>query len=183
MKKVRNIALGILLAAAFALAGKIEGDYDRSVDFSSYKTYAWGNNLEPQRIAAKLVITGAIEQELERRGLQQSDVEHADIIIRYQAATDTDMNFNVTVDPTYAAVGGIPLNGATVWDPGFAVASSGRYLKKGTLIIDVFDVQHHKLVWSVTARDTINEHTDKAIKQVSKIVSAMFDRYPLKSRN
>ena len=45
--------LPILVAAICALVGisfaaKVKSDYDKSADFSSYKTYAWGKNLEPR---------------------------------------------------------------------------------------------------------------------------------------
>src|SRR4051794_7598073 len=105
MRAARRITLCLLLLGGFAIAGKIESDSDNTANFSSYKTYAWGNNFEPHRAAAKMTIVGAIEQELEGRGLKQTEVEHADIIIRYQVATDADMNFGVAVDPTYAAFG------------------------------------------------------------------------------
>jgi hypothetical protein len=183
MRKIRTVVLCVIVLVELAVAGKIKADFDKDADFSSYRRYAWGNNLEASSGAGKLTVLGAIEQEMEKRGFQKTDVEHADIIIRYQVATDTDLNLNASVDPTYAAVGGIPVNGATVWYSGLGAVSTARYLKKGTLAIDVFDVRQHKLVWSVSATDTIHENTTKAIKQVSKVVSEMFERYPAKVQN
>jgi isoaspartyl peptidase/L-asparaginase-like protein (Ntn-hydrolase superfamily) len=89
------------------------------------------------------------------------------------------MNFGVA-DPTYAAVGGAPLPGAGVWTAGFNVSSGGRYIKQGTLVIDIFDKQQRKLIWSAIASDSIHEKTDKAIQQIGKIVTSMFSHYPVK---
>ena len=170
-----------LLMAVICLAAKIKSDVDKGADFGAYKTYAWGDNLEPARFGAKYVISGYIEQELEARGLEHTtDIQHADLIVRYQAAGDTDMNFSIATDPTYAAIGGIPVGGMTMWSSGFNLPSSGRFLRKGTLVIDIFDVKQHRLIWSASATDTIHNETKKAIKQIDQIVTSMFERYPVK---
>lgn len=170
-------------AVGIAFAAKIKSDYDKSADFSLYKTYAWGlNNVEPTRQAAGMVIEGAINQNLQQRGLQQiEDPQQADLIIRYTAVGDRDMNFAPADDPSYAPVGGAPLPTATVWTPGFPVATGGRYIKKGTLVVDVFDRQRHTLIWSVSASDTISDQTQKAIQQINSIVANMFKQYPAKA--
>ena len=167
--------------ALTCVAAKIKSGVDKTAQFSTYKTYAWGDNLEPTRFGGKHVISGFVEEELEARGLQYTtDVQHADVIVRYQAAGDTDMNFSMAPDPTFSTIGGIPVPGMTMWSAGFNVPSSGRYLRKGTLVIDLFDVKEHRLVWSVSAADTIHDETRKAIKQLGQIISSMFQRYPVK---
>jgi hypothetical protein len=165
-----------------AFGAKIKTDTDKNADFASYKTYAWGKNLEPQRAGAKILLTGAIEDQLNEKGLQQQDVAQADLIVRYQAAGDTDMNFSATMDPTYAAVGGIPLPGTTVWTSGFNVSSNGRYIRKGTLVIDVFDRRQHKLIWSASAAQAIPNDPEKAINQVSKTIAEMLNKYPVQNK-
>lgn len=179
--KTITVAVLMVSTAAICVAAKIKSQVDKSVEFSGYKTYAWGENLEPTRFGAKYVIGGFIEQELEARGLEHTtDVQRADLIVRYQAAGETDMNFSIASDPTFAAIGGIPVPGMTMWSSGLTTPSSGRYLRKGTLVIDVFDVKQHRLVWSVSASDTIHHETRKAIKQVGTIIESMFQRYPVK---
>lgn len=171
-------AVCLAFAVGMAFAAKIKADHDKTIDFSRYKTYAWGENLEPHRGGANIFISGAINYELHARGLNEQDVDHADLIVRYQAAGDSDLNFSAAPDPTYALVGGTPLPGTTVWTSGFQMPSSGRYVRKGTLIIDIFDKRRHKLIWSVSATDTLHEKSTKAIKQIGDIVEAMFTRYP-----
>lgn len=172
----------VLCTAVLAFAAKIKADFDKTADFLSYKTYAWGQCLEPTRAGAKIVISSAIDYELDARGLKHQDVEQADLIVRYEAAGDSDLNFSAAPDPTYAFVGGVPLPGTTVWTSGLNQPSSGRFVRKGTLVIDVFDRRQQKLVWSASATDTIHESSSKAIKQIGDIVSSMFAQYPLKAR-
>ncbi len=163
-----------------AFAAKIKSDYDKAADFSSYKTFAWGQNVEPQRPNAAIFLRGAINHELGVRGLEQSEeVEKADLIVRYQAGGDKDISFAST-DPTYAAIGGIPWSGSSVWTAGFSVPQNGRYVRKGVLVIDIFDRRQHKLVWSSSATDTIHDSPKKAIEQVNKIIEKMFLQYPVK---
>lgn len=182
-KKPGAIAVFLICCSiGVAFAAKIKCDYDKSANFSSYKTFAWGmNNVQPTRQAAGIVIAGAITYNLQQRGLQQTDVEHADLIIRYTAVGDRDMNFAPADDPTYAPAGGAPLPTATIWSPGFPVPTGGRYIKKGTLVVDVFDRQQHRLIWSAQASDTISDKTDKAIQEINAIVADMFKQYPLKA--
>src|SRR3954453_21196469 len=98
-------------------AAKIKSDYDKTVDFSVYKTYAWGQNVGPTRAAASMFIRGSIDGQLQGAGLKETDIDHADVVVRYGAASDSDMAFAPASDPTYSYIGGAPLPGATVWSP------------------------------------------------------------------
>jgi len=181
-KRAAIILFVVGVAVGIAFAAKIKSNYDKSANFASYKTFAWGqNNIEPTRQAAGIVIQGAITYNLQQKGLQQTDLANADLIIRYSAVGDRDMNFAPADDPTYAPSGGAPLPTATVWTPGFPVPTGGRYIAKGTLVIDVFDRQQHRLIWSVTASDTVSSQTEKAIQEINGIVADMFKQYPLKA--
>jgi hypothetical protein len=173
----------VFLLVGLAFAAKIKSDFDKTADFSQYKTYAWGENSKPNRPGAEIVLISAINHELQTLGLHLVDPEQADLIVRYQAAGDADLNFSAAVDPTYAAFGGVPLPGGTVWTSGITAPSSGRFVRKGALIIDMFDRQQHKLVWSAMATDTVNDKIEKAITQVSKTIADMFARYPAKKAN
>ena len=172
----------LLSLAAVAVAAKIKSDFDKTVDFSSYKTYAWGKNLEPQRPGANVVLKGAVDYELQAIGLQEQDFEHADLVVRYQVAGDSDMNFGTLVDPTYAMIGGVPWPGTTVWTPGFAMSSSGRYIRKGGVVIDIFDRRQHKLIWTATATGALSDKPKNAIDEINDIVTKMFGSYPAKKK-
>jgi hypothetical protein len=180
--KLRSILLLFVagLMAISAPAAKIKADYDKHVDFNTYKTYAWGKVNPLPRAMANLVISSAIDAELVARGLKMTDVDHADLIIRYQGSSDTDLNFARSSDPAYSQFGGIPLPDSSVWGVGFNIPTSGRYVKKGSLVVDIFDKQKHLLVWSGTVSDTLNHSPEKAIKTVNKDISDLFDRYPVK---
>ncbi len=173
----------VCCAVAIALAAKINSDLDKTADFSSYKTFAWGKNIDPPRAGANFYISGAVEHELEARGLQPAtDIQHADLIIRYEAAGDTDINLAGITDPMYDTTGGVAPIGATPWSSGLSSGLVGRYVRKGTLVIDIFDAQQHKLIWRTSAIGAVSDSTTKAAKQLNGIIAEMFRRYPVKDR-
>jgi Domain of unknown function (DUF4136) len=170
------------LAITLGWAAKIKSDVDKSADFTAYKTFAWGHNLNPPQADAQIVLVGAVEEQLRARGLQPADKDHADLIVRYEAAGNTDMNIGGITDPTYDTTGGVPPPTATPWTIGFDAPSNGRYIRKGTLVIDIFDAHQHKLIWSASAAGSIAQSNGKAVKEVNGIVASMFNRYPVKPR-
>jgi len=173
----------VCCAVVFAAAAKIKSDSDKTADFASYKTFAWGKNLEPPRVGANFYISGAVEHELEARGLSPAaDVHQADLIIRYEAAGDTDINLAGITDPMYDLTGGVAPIGVTPWTSGLSSGLVGRYIRKGTLVIDIFDAHQHKLIWCASATGAIAESTSKAAKQLNGVIADMFDRYPVKAR-
>jgi hypothetical protein len=187
MLKARSVVVGattLVLLVTLAFAGtKIKSDFDQTADFSAYKTYAWGKNLEPQRPGANIVLKGAVDYELQTKGLREQEFDQADLIVRYQVAGDSDMNFSTMVDPTYAMIGGIPWPGTTVWTPGFSMPSSGRYIRKGGVVIDIFDRKQHKLIWTATATGALSDKPKKAIEEINDAVSKMFTYYPEKKKS
>jgi len=184
MRSYRPWICAAFLCAAVALgwAAKIKSDVDKTADFKTYKTFTWGHNLNPPHQDAQLVLVGAVEQQLRARGLEPADKEHADLIIRYEAAGNTDMNIGGILDPTYDTTGGVPPPTATPWTAGWDMPSNGRYVRKGTLVIDIFDAHQHKLIWSASAAGAIAQSSSKAIKELNAVVASMFDRYPVKAR-
>ena len=173
----------VCCAVVLAMGAKIKSDLDKTANFASYRTFAWGKNVEPPRAGANFVISGAVEHELEARGLQPAaDVRQADLIIRYEAAGDTDINLAGITDPMYDWSGGVAPIGATPWSSGLSSGLVGRYIRKGTLVIDIFDAHQHKLIWSSSASGALAQSSDKAIKQLNGVIADMFARYPLKAR-
>ena len=52
-------------------AQEIKVEYDKSLDFSKFKTFAWGERDASPRPLLVHVIAGAIEEELTKRGLRK----------------------------------------------------------------------------------------------------------------
>lgn len=155
----------LLLGTGSVLAQKVSVDYDKSMDFSKYKTYAWttgtpaANPLVHQRIIA------GIEAQLMAKGLRRAD-NNPDMVITYHTATDTQVSINT--------MGGGPLGG---WRLGMGTASVNK-IPVGELVVDIGDANARRFVWRGTASGTISSKPEKNEKSLNKALAKMFENFP-----
>src|SRR6516164_4628551 len=87
--KIRLVVLLVLLGAAFAWAQKIKVGYDKSTDFSQFKTYSWIPHKGPETIPllhAKIQLD--IDYELGQKGLRKVDSD-PDLLVTYRGGVNT----------------------------------------------------------------------------------------------
>jgi len=164
------------------VAQKVTSDHDKATAFSSFKTYAWGEGLGVPNPNFDQYIKMIVGQDLERQGLKSVEAKEADLIVAYQWASDTDLNVSSFSDPTYAASGGVPMGGTTMWSSGSAAGSVGSYITKGTLAIEIYDRGQGKIVWEAAAKGTVKEKMGDRMKQLQKVLPKLLERYPPKKK-
>jgi len=98
----RLLLLSALLCAP-GFAEKIRVHYDKSVDFSKYKTYGWAPHGAVAHPMLALDMVGAIEQELNSRGLQKV-AANPDLLIEIYGAVDSEVSMTSN-NPIYNATG------------------------------------------------------------------------------
>ena len=111
------VLLFTLCASPAVLAQKVTSDHDKATDFSSLKTYAWGEGMAVPNPSVDLYIKMVVDQDLERQGLKKAEAKEADLVVAYQWASDTDLNVSSFDDPTYAGSGGVAMSGTTMCRP------------------------------------------------------------------
>jgi Domain of unknown function (DUF4136) len=171
------LASVILLAGITAEGQKVETGYDKAADFAQYKTYAWvERHVPPPNPLLAAIITNNIEVELNQKGLHRVRT-NPDLLVSFYGGSSAQGAF-APGDPGYAASGGGPLPGATMWS-GSAPATAMPQLLKGTLAVDLVDAHQKRLVWRGVAKTNLayDDHS-KMLDQVNKAVSAMFKKYP-----
>jgi hypothetical protein len=185
MKLRFALVLMLLAIAAPAWSQKIKVVYDKQLNFSQFKTFAWephGAVAHPM-LAANVV--GAIEDELKARGLQRVGIDqNPGLVIQVYGSVDQEVSFNST-DPFYAATGGIP-----PFDPSFSGPMlSGQFgatsvtIHKGQLVVDLLDAANKKLIWRGMSQQNLAAHDpNKLLSQVNGAISKMFKQYPVKSQ-
>jgi hypothetical protein len=158
-------------------AQKIKVDYDKNLDFSKFKTFAWGHHDAVSRPTLALVIAGAIEEELTKRGLRRVE-SNPDVFIQMYGSVDSDMSVSYS-NPLYSGMGGIPSfdSGFVMWGymPGGTTAVT---VHKGQLVVDVIDASQKKLAWRGMATDKLSDKPEKLLNQVNTAVEKMFQQYP-----
>jgi hypothetical protein len=164
MKHIHLTGLVCLAVAAFAQ--EVQFDYDRSANFSTYKTYQWveqqtglaGNQLMDQNIKR------AVDQQLVGKGLRRVETG-GDLQVRYQGSISQEKQFD--------GFGSGPR-----WWGNTRVTSST--IEVGKLVIELFDPATRQLVWRGSAAKTldIKKDPDKNYRNLEKAMAKLFKNYP-----
>ena len=171
--RVARISIGLVgvLAAAgsLALAG-VTCDFEKSVDFSKFKTYHWkeGTNLPNPMMQERLKT--AIEKQLQAKGLTPV-ADKSDLVVTTHARLETQKSVDLT---TYGYGGYYGWGGAGISTSSATV----REIPVGTLIVDLVDASSNKLVWRGSGTDVVSDKPEKNEAKINKIIPKMFKNYP-----
>ena len=169
------LCLLVVLACVGARAQKIKVEYDRSLDFSAYKTFALDMKQDSAKPMLRLAILAAVQNDLTKRGLKQVN-ENPDLYVQVYGAIDSDVSANYH-DPIYGN-GVPPINyGITMW---YAIPGTVTtvVVHKGELVVDLIDASRKRLVWRGIAKGKLSEKREKLLDQVNTAVETMFQQYP-----
>jgi Domain of unknown function (DUF4136) len=157
-------------------AQKIKVEYDKNLDFSKFKTFAWGPLDAVARPLLATAIQGAIEEELTKRGLHKVQ-SNPDIFMEMYGSVDSDMSISYA-NPLYSGMGGVPSfdAGFVMW--GYGGGTTAVTVHKGQLVVDIIDGSQKKLAWRGIATENLSDNKEKLVGQVNKAVEKMFKRYP-----
>ena len=174
--RVSLLLMPLVLACTAAHAQKITVEYDKTKDFSNYKTYAIDPVDNAPRPMLRLAIQAAVQDDLGKRGLSKVD-SNPDLYVQMYGAIDTDYTAHYH-DPIYG--GAIPPinSGITLWHniPGTVTTV---VIPKGTLVIDILDANKKELVWRGIAKQKLSDNREKLLDQVNTAVEKMFAQYPV----
>ena len=162
-------AVGIaLVLATGSFAQQVKTDYDRSADFSQYKTYSW-EKVQTQDPLWVGRIKEAVNPALTAKGLTAVE-SGGDIAIVAIEMTKNQQSLNTF----YNGFGG-----GWRWGGGFGdeTTTVDNY-KVGTLVVDLFAANGKKLIWRGSASDALADKSDKNIKNLDKGVQKMFSHFP-----
>jgi len=167
------IFIVLLLAACSTV--KISSDFDKSVNFSAYKTYAYTKEAEqlPINDINRKRVLQAISEELAKEGFTQS--EQPDVWIDLKVLLKEKETATSTTASPYGAGYGYR------WGGGFSSTNINveRYLE-GTLFVDMIDVSKKQLVWQGRAVSILDPHAspEKREQNVKKFIKQIFTKYP-----
>lgn len=180
------ISAGLLVLAGCAVGPEIRTDYDTAVDFSRYSTFAFMDRAERgetrtyDTIDDRRVIA-AVTRELESRGYRRDD-RNPDLLVNFAMTSEAVQD----VRTVPSAFGAHPWYG---WRRGFyhpwPAYSYETYVdryERGTLFIDLVDVERSQLVWEgrAVARVTRAAREDPA-GAMDEAVAGIFSRYPFRA--
>jgi hypothetical protein len=191
LRRYTRLGLRVLLlfisvfASTSALAEKIHVHYDKSLDFSKFKTYGWAPHGAVAHPMLALDMVGAIEDQLNARGLHKVEA-NPDLLIATYGAVDAEVSMTSN-NPIYNATGGIPPFDPSMTSPGDSLYWDSYYgnstvvVYPGQLIIDLIDFKTKKLAWRGFAAEAISPNNpDKLMEEANSTIAKLFKEYPVK---
>ena len=180
--KLRIAILLVAFSGSASFAQKVNVGYDKSVDFSKYKTYSWGQpTMPPTRPLLYATVIGSVDGELNSKGLSRVE-ENADLIVIPSGGIGFAMVFSggTPVSPTFS--GPPPSINATVWTGSQGGGELMPAVPEGTLTLELIDRAANRVVWSGTVNQKLDlEKKSKSLEVASKAVSKLMKRFPPKA--
>lgn len=193
MKKlIKTFSIFIIaVLSAVQINAQVRSDYDKTVDFTKYKTYSfegWQDNSD-QLIndLDKNRILDSFGKEFEMRNLtyveQGGDmVVTLYLVIDQKTSTTAYTNYN----------GGMGYGGrwgygyGVGWGAGMGMGSSTTTYSEsnyevGTFVVSVYDGESKNLVWQGISTKTINDNPKKRQKTIPKGVKKLMKKYPVEA--
>jgi len=166
----------VLLLVPRLDAQKVKIDYDKTADFSKFKSYAWvqGTPLFDPQLDA--YVRDSIIDMLRHMGMTEAPVNQADILVTYHAAIGTDISVGTALDPTYAATGGTPMPGQSIWQTSSGAAPA--HVTKGSLAFEILDRAANRPIWTGIAKDSVKDTQHERQDQLQKVLDKLFRSFP-----
>jgi hypothetical protein len=180
----RFVATGViaLLLPIVALAQKTSYDFDKTADFTAYKTYALkdgtpvGQPLIDQRIVA------AIDTQLTAKGLTKSET-NPDVFVIYHVAFDKQKDISTFSSGYGGGYGPYGYGWGGGWGGGMATTTTTvRDILVGTLVVDMADAKKNQMVWRGMGVKEVNTQAnpEKRDKSINEALKKIFKNYPPK---
>jgi hypothetical protein len=173
MKAIKILAIILFLSLGSCSSINVYNDYDKSADFSQYKTYAFHKRgIDKVQISEldKKRILNAIDLELSKKGMSKS--ENPDLLVNIFTKEREQVNvsqFNM----------GWGYGWGWGWNPylwggqNFVTSST-----EGTLFIDLIDARKKELVWEGEGIGYLTENRSLKEKQINEFVAKILAQYP-----
>jgi len=175
MKAIKILPIFFLFILASCSSIRVYSDYDKAVDFSQYKTYAFhkrGIDIAEISGLDKKRILNAIDAELSKKGMIKS--ETPDLLVNIF----TKERERIDVDQFNAGWG---YGWGYGWNPylwgGRSFVSTSV---EGTLYIDLIDAKKKELVWEGEGVGYLTENRDKKESQINEFVAKILAQFPPK---
>ena len=172
MKKTPLLLAALLLAGCSSIRTNV--DYDRTADFSTYRTFAFKDVGTPESPISLRRVEAAIEKTLASRGLAKADGKPDVWVVLH-----TRMRNQTRVTTWDAGWGWGWRWRGPFWNAGHVYVEQ---IPIGTLMVDLVDTKAKELVWRGTASRVVDlDETPKSREEeVQKAIEKLFDGFPPK---
>lgn len=175
--RIEIFAFVVLATLVTVHAQKVTYENFPGADLTKYKTYNWkrAENAQYPDQATDQILMRSIDSQLQSKGFVKTESDPADLYVTYQLAITDAAQLSSFSNQ-------IGWQGGANSLPGFkgSTTNSSNLIKKGWLIVELYDVGQKKYVWRASANKTLGNATDpkKLEKNAGKAMAKVFDSFP-----
>ncbi|MSP84585.1 MAG: DUF4136 domain-containing protein [Flavobacteriaceae bacterium] len=173
MKAIKIIPVFMLLILSSCSSVRVNSDYDKNVDFSQYKTYAFQkrgvDKVEISDLDKKRILR-AIDVEMSKKGFTKS--ETPDLLINIFTKEREQINVN-QFNTSWGFGWGFGWN-PYLWGGQTHVTSS----TEGTLYIDLIDANKKELLWQGDGEGYLTKVRSEKEARINEFVSKILAQFP-----
>ena len=96
--RIASLVVTLCLVSTIALAENVYVDYNHAIDFTKFKTYAWGQGANPNAIQDSILLQTAqsdINSQLQLKGLQMvQESQNPDIVVVMSSGMKQQTSYN-----------------------------------------------------------------------------------------
>jgi hypothetical protein len=158
-------------------------NYDATVNFSDYKTFAWLEKTDEVTAQSRInkpqvhqEVRRSIEAGLTHKGLKKIESSKADVLVAYHLSVTATRGSNASLSLGMGRYSSRSSVGVSV-----GVPIGGRVVEEGTLVIDLLDSKKKSLVWQGIATRRLSSGQLEQSQLKSKIdstVNEILSNYP-----
>jgi Domain of unknown function (DUF4136) len=183
MRKLQVLLMVVTMCSTCGLAQKVKVGYDKSADFSRYKSYTLQDPSAPvSRPLLHASVMGSIKHELETKGLAGVQKD-GDLTVIPEGGLDYGLSSPVgaTADSGNSRIQK-PAVDVQLW-AGFMPppGSAGKGLPEGTLQLTIVDRATNKVVWTGIVVQKLNpDKKEQSLEKVGTAINKLLMEYPPK---
>ena len=173
MKPVRllvSAVLSMLVICCVVSAQDVKTDYDHHANFSQYHTYYWAKVKTTDPLWESR-IQDAVNRDLQSKGWQLANGD-GQVAITAVGSTRNEQEYQ----SFYDGMGGWGWGGF-----GETITQPVNY-PVGSLVLDFYDAQTHRLIWRGVSSDSLSNSPEKNEKKLDKSVNKMLEHFPPKEK-
>lgn len=175
MKTFKLVPILLLLILTSCSSVTVYSDYDKNVDFTPYKTYAFFKpGIDKVEISDldKRRILHAIDAEMQAKGFTKS--ENPDLLVNIFTKSREQVNVN-----QFNAGWGYGWGWG--WNPWMMYGGNQTSVStstEGTLYIDLIDAKKKEMIWQGEGQGTLTRNIDKKDEKIAAFVNKILAQYP-----
>jgi hypothetical protein len=179
IQRIHLLVFAVAVSSTLAFAQKVNVDYDKSVDFSRYKSYTLERPVaQPAKPLLYAQVVGSIQSELEAKGLIRKDTD-GDLTLILSGGLDYGLGGLPTTDDSCKNCQA-PLRDPMEW-PGRSgpPGVGGKPQPNGNLQMSFVDPLAKKTVWSGTVTQKLDpDKKEKSLKKANEAVKKLLANFP-----